>query len=134
MGQLVRIANWQRTQQDDVEKREHSGGRANAKRESDRRGDGESGPAEKDARTVAEILSELLDPGASSRVAQLILVLLETSDLEPRLPFSLSGWNALALQVLGTSLKVERQLGVDYAIELAAPEDDLRATAAISST
>jgi hypothetical protein len=70
-----------------------------------------------------EILSELLDPGASSRVAQLILVLLETSDFEPCLPLGLGGRNALALQVLGASLKMERQLGVDVAIELAAPED-----------
>jgi hypothetical protein len=120
--QLVRIANRQRTQQYDVEERKHCGGRTNAKRERDRRRDGESGPAEKDPRTVAEILSELLDPGASSRVAQLILVLLETSDLELSLPYGLGGWNALTLQVLGARLKVERQLSVDIAIELAAPK------------
>ncbi len=77
----IGIRQWAKA--DGMQRAEDRRGRADAKRERDRRGRGEFGTAREAARTVREVLPEIGDPAERPRIALMLLRLLDAAEGAP---------------------------------------------------
>jgi hypothetical protein len=96
---------------------------ADPQRECEDGGGGDAGPADEEAQAIPNVLMELFEPGARPDVSHLFRVLVGIAELEPCLALRLARGHALAPQVFGPCLQVERQLVREIAVELAALEE-----------